>query len=250
MKDREAIILAGGKGSRMKSELPKVLHKLANKPIVFWTIETLKNAGIEQIVIVTGYRSELIKKEVQQQRYKKIGFVRQKTLLGTGNAVEAGLQRVPDRVRYAVIIFGDDSGLYRPDTIKALIENHIRSGSPMTILTTYNPASSYLGGLERNQFGDVVGVLSGRQIQEKKIKQEIVCGAFCFDREWLAQNITKIPINPTSGEYGLPSLIKIAASQGRFANTFELPDPNEWTSVNTQEELQYADQLKVKQIRV
>lgn len=230
-----AIVLAGGKGTRMHSDLPKVLQKIGGRPIILWTLDLLKKLGTKNIVVVTGYKANDVKNGINSKGHKT-KFVHQAKPMGTAHAVEVGLKRVPENTTRVLVLYGDDSGLYQPQTIQNFISHHLAGKSPMTILTVTKPGYEYLGGIARDADGNVIGVAN--------TSNETVCGAFCFDRAWLSENLKKIQKSPMSGEYGLPSLIKIAAEQGKFANTFKLPDHREWTSVNTQEELKYANKLK------
>ncbi len=235
MENIAAIILAGGRGTRMKSDLPKVLQKIGGQPIVLWTLELLKSLGVKNVIVVTGYKAIDVKNEINSQDYS-VKFVHQDEPMGTAHAVATGLKRISKDTKNLLVLFGDDSGLYKPRTIQDFLSHHDAGKSPMTILTVSKPGYEYLGGIARDESGNVVGVANE--------SSETVCGAFCFNREWLLENLKKIQKSPTNGEYGLPSLIKIAAEQKRFAETFKLTDTREWTSVNTQEELKYANTLK------
>ena len=235
MNNIAAIVLAGGKGTRMKSDLPKVLQKIAGRSIILWTLDLLKDLCIKEVVVVTGYKAGDVENEIKTHGFD-VKFAQQDSARGTAHAVDVGLRKVPDATKTILVLYGDDSGLYNPQTIQSFIEHHLAERHPMTILTVTKPGYEYLGGLARDGAGNIVGVSEN--------SHETVCGAFCFDRAWLKANLKKVQKSKVSGEYGLPQLIKIAAEQGKLADNFELADPREWTSVNTPDELKYANRLK------
>lgn len=239
-----AIVLAGGKGERMNSSDPKVLHKIAGKPLVFWTLELLGELEISQQIIVTGHKADAVETEIEKAGYK-VKFARQNGTLGTANAVKVGLEKIGQGCETVLVLFGDDSSLYKPETIKNFVNYHKNQNSVITLLTVQKESPTPLGGLEEDEEGNIVGVLTLKQMTDRGIqKNKVVCGAFCFNREWLEENLPLIQKSPASGEYPLPGLIKIAAEQNLFAITFELKNPDEWISVNAQEELKLADIIK------
>lgn len=239
-----AIVLAGGKGTRMNSSLPKVLHEIAGKPIIFWTLELLKALNLKNPITVTGYKAGLIEKAIKDAGYRAI-FAKQEAPLGTADAVSQGLKKASKNCKTILILFGDDSSLYTPDTISKFLSYHQNSNRPMTIITVKKDQPTPLGGLEKDRKGNVVGILTQKQMFEKGIKEnEVVCGAFCFEKGWLEENLPRVQKTERNGEYPLPALIKITANQNLFTGTYELKNQDEWASINTQEELNTADQIK------
>lgn len=238
MEHISAIILAAGMGIRMRSSLPKVLHKIQDKPIIYWTLTLLKELKIENTIVVTGYEAELVENEIGKEGYN-ITFARQKLALGTADAVKTGLEKISNQSKDVLVIFGDDSALYRPETLRELIQTHDQSNDVMTILTAIKPGPSSVGGLKRDENGNIVKIL-----KQTDGDTEVLCGVLMFNKSWLASNLPKIKPNTANGEYPLPKLIEIAAAQKLFAKPFVLKDVREWISVNTPEELEYANQLK------
>ena len=123
MNDLSAIVLAGGRGERMRSNLPKVLHKLNGKPLIFWTLELLGKLGVEKTVLVTGYQSSVVKDAVSRNGFN-VAFTKQRKPLGTANAVKIGLKKIPKRLKNVLVIYGDDSCLYKPITLRKMINRH------------------------------------------------------------------------------------------------------------------------------
>lgn len=238
-----AIVLAAGKGTRMKDRTPKVLRILAGRPIIYWPISLLKSLNIP-VVIVTGYKARMVEKFIKRSRFKVI-FARQKKLLGTGYAVKIALKRIPNRFKAIFVLFGDDSALYSPITIKRFIKFSLNKGFPATILVRESTTLTSLGGLKKDESNNVTGIYSQEQLLENKISShEQVCGAFLFEKTWLFNNIRLIKKNPKSGEYLLPSLIEIAAKNREYVKTFRLNNDKEWQSVNTEDDIIEAERKK------
>lgn len=242
-----AIVLAGGKGERMNSPNPKVLHKIAGKPLIFWTLDLLKKLEILQQIVVTGHSADAVETEIEKAGYT-VKFAQQTEPLGTADAVKTGLKETKEECDTILVLFGDDSALYKPETIQNFIDYHQDQNSVMTVLTVKEDSPTSLGSLEKNKEGNIVGVLTQKQMREKGIEaNEVACGAFCFKRRWLEKNLPHVAKSPISGEYPLPGLIQIAAQKETYTKTFPLSNPKEWSGVNTPEELKKADILKRKE---
>ncbi len=240
MKDIGVVILAAGKGTRMKGSTPKALRKLTGKPLIFWTLDLLKKINLINIFTVIGYKSKLVEQEVKKGGYKTV-FIKQKKLLGTGDAVKIALKKIPKRIKTILVLFSDDSAFYREKTFKEMIDYYFKKGKPGTMLVVQKKTASSVGGLRRDKRNNVVGIYSFKELLQKNIKKiEVACGVFIFDRKWLETNIKLIKKNPVSGEYLLPQLIYIAAEKRQFLKTFILADPDEWVGINTEEELKEA----------
>lgn len=244
MEDFSVIILAGGKGVRMKSDTLKVLSFLEGKPLIYWTLDLLEKLKLDDIVVVVGYRSDEIIKSVEEGGYK-VKFAIQPEQKGTAHAVKYGLKKLRDNSKNVLVVFGDDSSLYKPETIKQLISKHLSNDSTITLLTFVSESPLRFGCLDRNSKGEFVGVLSYDQAQKRGLKKvDILCGALCFDTKWLKSNISLVKKSKIKREYGLPELIGIAARQGRSVTPLRLKNTNEWSSVNTQVELSEAKRKK------
>lgn len=245
------IILAGGRGTRMGSGRPKALRLIAGRPIIFWTLDTLEKLGImgKNIVTVTGFQSSQVEKTIMEAGYQ-VRFVRQRVLLGTAHAVRVGLRVVSKDCKIILVLFSDDSALYSKYTLKLLLNFFCkRRQLQATVMVTQMGTPTILGGLRRDEEGHLVGVITKSDMEKAGISShEVLCGAFCFGRQWIHKHIDLIPKSLVSGEYSLPGIIKVAADKGDFIGTFKLPCPHEWASVNTLEELRQAERLKLEQI--
>ncbi len=232
-----AIVLAAGKGTRMKSDLPKVLHKVCGRSIISYTLDILNKLKCD-IVIVVGYKKELIQKEFSD-KYK---YAIQYDQLGTGHAVASAESKVPENTKIILVLNGDDSAFYKPETIKALIQKHIQDNNVISFMSLISPNPSGFGRIKRNENNGVIGIVEEKNASEdEKSIKEINIGSYCFDSDFLWSSLPKLAKNEISGEYYLTDLIKLAVSENKKINAYPLKNKNEWLGVNTPEQLDLAN---------
>lgn len=241
MKKVEVIILAAGKGTRMKSITPKILLKINGRTILNRVLITLRTCGIFRVNFVLGYGSDLIKKQLPSSGLK-IKCIIQKKLNGTAKGLEAGLSLLDRDTQHVLVLFGDDSGLYNHLTLKSFIEYHLRGGNIGSFLVLEDERVSDIGSLNIDKDMNVIGVKTLSEMKSENLtKAYILCGAFLFDRKWIEMNIGKIEINPLSKEYPLPQISKVAINEGGHIKAFLLKNSWEWESVNTADGLKKAN---------
>jgi bifunctional UDP-N-acetylglucosamine pyrophosphorylase/glucosamine-1-phosphate N-acetyltransferase len=244
MNDISAIVLAGGRGTRMNGNKAKVLYKIDGKPLVYWPLVLLKKINPKQIIVVTGHKSKEITDQIVKSGFK-VTFAHQEVPLGTGHAVKIALKKVLTDVKNILVLYGDDSSLYKLETIKKVIKDHKEYKAKITLLSLKCNGIMSVGGLDLDSYGNVVGVLSQDELREKAINQtNVLCGLFCFDANWLKSNINKIKKGKLKGEYPLPVLIEMSAKQGYYPVVVSITDRNQWNSVNTKKELGQARRKK------
>ncbi|QQG43251.1 MAG: NTP transferase domain-containing protein [Candidatus Daviesbacteria bacterium] len=231
MKNVCAIVLAAGKGTRMQSSKPKVLSTINHQPILALTLKIFKKLNLEKILIVIGYKSDLVKKTLGDSW----NFVQQKDLLGTGHAVLVALPALPTNCQTVVVINGDDSCFYKASTLTKIIYNHLKSAAKMTIMATVSKNAAISGRVVRDSSGKMIGIKTGQD------GNEVVCGIYLFNRKWLETRLPKVK-KALSGEILLTSLISVALEEGSL-NEVKLTDPNQWRSINTKKELLAARRL-------
>lgn len=242
-----AIVLAAGKGTRLAggspSLKPKVLFKLAGRPMISYTLDNLKPLGLKKIIIVIGYKGRQVR-EIVGDNFK---FATQTKQLGTGHAVKLGLAGVSLSITSILVLNGDDSAFYTPCTIKQVLDKHLGKGNTITFvsLEVDNPAG--LGRVIRSG-NKVMSIVEEKDAsnKQKKIK-EVNDGLYVFRRDWLEKNISKIK-KSNAGEYYLVDLIKLATGQKEKVEAFKLYDVGEWYGVNTPSELKAADKLMRERI--
>lgn len=231
-----AIVLAAGKGTRMNSDLPKVLNTISGKPILELSLEKLSLLNLGQVLIVVGYGADDVIKAIGSQW----SYINQGELLGTGHAVRQALPSLSPECKTVLVVNGDDSAFYQPDTLANIINQHLISKAKMTILTSIQEENDVLGRVIRNKQGKIIDIKHNNLMTEEELKNnnELVCGLYLFDRQWLEEELPKVE-KSKYGEYNITGLIFVALSQSSL-NDIMLPNPNEWRSVNTQKELENA----------
>lgn len=244
------IILAAGKGTRLNegkpSEIPKVMHQICGQPMLKYTLQTLENINISDVVIVVGYQAELIQNYFGN-RYK---YALQKEQKGTGHAVHCAEKVIDPTNEHILVIQGDDSAFYSPETLVNLINAHVQEKAKVSLLTLKHPHPGELGRIIRNASGQIVAIKEKEVLtdEEKKIN-EINTGTYCFEADWLWRNIKKLKPSATGkGEIILPDLIHLAVAQGDTVSTHTITDHNEWIGVNTPEQLQLANEVMAKRL--
>ena len=231
-----AVILAAGQGTRMKSKLPKVLHKALGKPMVQWVIDCLTQAGVEDKIAVLGHGGEQVAQVVEQQA----AIVYQAEQLGTGHAV---MQAVPALVEEneCVLVICGDTPLLRAQTIQALIEKHQAEGNAVTLLTAYAENPTGYGRIVRDEQQIKAIVEQKDANEEQKLIKEINTGTYCFDQKFLVQYLATLNTNNAQKEYYLTDLIKIANEHQLPVGGFVLADFNESLGVNNRIQLSQAE---------
>ena len=240
-----AVVLAAGKGVRMKSSLSKILHHIAGKPMILRTIEILKRITPSQIILVASPDSaKTLKKLVPD-----CNTVIQPRPLGTADAIKYGLKLVKE-TQSVVVLYGDDSAFYKPQTILKVFRLHQMSKARITFITVHKEDPSGLGRIIRKG-NRLIAIVEEKDASaaQKKIN-EVNASLYFFDKNWLLQNLTKIKPSSVSGELYITDLIAIAIGDNQKVQTFQLKDENEWQSVNTKEELLTANLKFQKKIHI
>lgn len=236
-KNISAVVLAAGKGSRMHSSLPKILHKICGRPMISYTLENLRAAGIGDITTVISFKRNIVKKYIRGA----VSIAIQKNPKGgTADAAKTGFLKIDRKSEVLVIINGDDSAFYKPETIKEIIKIHTERGRKLTFVSLIKDNPTGLGRVIRGEDGLITKIVEEKEAsaEEKRIK-EVNDGLYIFDRSWFAKNIKKVK-KSKSGELYLVDLIKIAIDEKAKMATFTLPDDSQWQGINTPEELEKA----------
>lgn len=229
------IILAAGKGTRMKSDKPKVIFELAGKPMINRVVKTAQQLESDLITLVVGYKKEQVMKVVPQA--DNIEFVEQKEQNGTGHAVLvtkdtfAGFQG-------DVFILCGDVPLLRLKTLQKMLAKHRNNKASCTVLTAKMADPLQYGRIVRNQQGNVEKIVEFKDAteSEKQIK-EINTGIYCFDAESLFNALEEIGTNNKQNEYYLTDTLEILNNKGKKVISNILEDMVEASGVNSQEQL-------------
>jgi UDP-N-acetylglucosamine diphosphorylase/glucosamine-1-phosphate N-acetyltransferase len=239
-----ALILAAGKGTRMKSDKAKVLHVLNGKPLLYYSLVAAKDAGAEKIVAVIGHQADKVREEFSESGCI---FVEQKPQLGTGDAVLQAKDVLADYKGLTVILCGDVP-LLKPATIKSLVDNHLAAKAVISVLTTIPRPPHAYGRIVKDDKGNVLKIVEHKDAteDEKKIG-EINTGIYCVDTKFLFYALGKITNDNQQKEYYLTDIVEIACREGQKVKSFLASDYVEVMGINTLEELTRAEKyLKQK----
>lgn len=244
--DITGVILAGGKGKRMQSSLPKPLHLIAGRPIIAYPLENLRKAGIKNIVPVFGYKKSMLLRYLSEN----LNYAIQPKQLGTGNAVLNAFPKIPSNTKHLLVINGDDSAFYKPETIKKVVEIHIKDKSTLTFVSLIQNDPTGLGRVVRNSKGKLIAIVEDKNTTDKQKKiKEVNDGLYIFDYKWITKNIFNITKNKIAKEYYLPDLIKIALKNNDKVSVYTLPDASEWQGINTPEQLEEANVKMIDRLK-
>lgn len=234
----KTLILAAGKGTRMKSDMPKVIHKVNGIPMITKIIDTLSGLNPEENILILGHKKEEVLKVVGEN----CDYVLQTEQLGTGHAVIQAKEKLEDYDGDVMILYGD-TPLLRESTLKSLYEYHKESGAVTTILTSIYENPFGYGRIVKED-GLVKAIVEEKEATEeiKKIK-EVNAGVYCFNSKELFKALDKIDNNNEKGEYYLTDVIGIQVSENKKVQSFILEDKMEILGVNSKVELAQAGKV-------
>lgn len=244
--DFQALILAAGMGTRMRSEKVKVLHEVLGKPMISHVIDTAFSAGAARVISVLGHQRERVQTYLSAHaRAKDLCYAIQHEQLGTAHAVLAGNAFFEDAPAYTVILSGDVPNL-DADTLQSFVAEAVESGAPLTVMTAkLDDAKSY-GRIIRNEAGQVMAIVEYRDASEEQRKiGEFNAGIYVVRTEFLARHLPglcSVPANNAQREYYLTDLIAIAAEQAH-AHGFVVPNVELVQGVNNRNDLSAAEKF-------
>lgn len=239
-----SVILAAGMGTRMKSKMPKVLHKVCGKPLCKWVIDASKAAGADKVCAVVGHKAEMVKEALGDV----CEFALQAEQKGTGHAV----MQAADVIKAAkgeVVILNGDTPLVTAEAIKNAIEYHKASGNQATVITAILDDATGYGRIVRGADGGVLKIVEQKDAseEEKKIK-EVNSGMYVFDSESLVYALDKITPNNAQGEYYLTDTLEILLGAGKKVGGYAIADNDEIRGINDRVQLNEAEKIMQKRI--
>jgi UDP-N-acetylglucosamine diphosphorylase/glucosamine-1-phosphate N-acetyltransferase len=234
------VILAAGKGTRMNSDLPKVLHPLGGVPLIEHVLRASRPLKPARTVVIVGHRREEV---LDQLRDSGVEFAVQEPQLGTGHAVQqAG--PVLNGFRGSVIVLSGDVPMLRAKTLQKLLEAHQTAGAAATVLSTQAPNPTAYGRIIRDGEGRFLRIVEEREATaEEKTIHEINSGIYCFDSEELFSALRDVRADNSKGEYYLTDVIGLLRRQGLPVQAFDFADFNEVQGINTVVELASAERV-------
>ncbi len=244
MQDVVAVVLAAGKGTRMKSDKSKLVHKIYGKEIVLRSVENAHKAGIDEIIAVVGH----LKEQVQEVLKDRVKYVYQEEMLGTGHAVMQAKEFLQGK-KGKVVVLNGDVPILRPETIRNLIEKSTANKEYATLLTAIYDNPFGYGRIIRDEGGNVEGIVEEKDATESQRKiKEINAGIYCFDIEELLKALEAIDNHNASGEYYITDVIKIMNDKGLKTGAVIVEDNTEILGVNDRVQLEIL--TKVLRMRI
>lgn len=202
-----AVLLAAGQGTRMKSDLPKVLHPLCGKPMIWHALEALKSATTEKPVVIVGHGAEAVRKYVGDA----VDCVLQEPQLGTGHAAMQAESLLKGKTDLIIVTYAD-MPLLRGETFQQLVETQRSNPGSLSLLTVIADDPRGFGRIIRNADGTVAAIVEEYvATEEQRQIKELNVGAYCFRADWFWDALHRIEKNPKKGEYYLTDIVEIAA---------------------------------------
>lgn len=230
----KVIVLAAGKGERMRSEIPKCMHEILGKSIINYVLDVIKEAGLKDVLIVTGYKEELVRERLDRNEYQ---FVTQKEQKGTGHALMSCKEALKGFKGNLLVLTGD-APLISADTVKRLARAIEVFDSDAILVTAAMDDPTGYGRIVRDNKGRI------RKIQEEvdtsskeKVIQEVNSGFYGFRAPEIFELLSKVKSNNEKGEYYITTIIDLLTSKGKKVDSLRLQDPRESYGVNTRHDL-------------
>jgi bifunctional UDP-N-acetylglucosamine pyrophosphorylase/glucosamine-1-phosphate N-acetyltransferase len=222
-----ALVLAAGKGTRMKSRLPKVLHRLAGKPMLLRVLDSLADAGFPDPTVIVGYGADQIRDSVGD----RCRYVLQEQQGGTGDAARVGAAALAPSVRRVLVVHGDEpmisGGVYRE-----MLGLQSESGAPVVLLTTHAADARGFGRVIREAGTPVALVQEADLAPEQKALTEVNLGAYVFDAAFLRDALSALEPHPPKNELYLTDLVGMAVRRGYLVEAVTIPGGMEVMGVN------------------
>jgi bifunctional UDP-N-acetylglucosamine pyrophosphorylase/glucosamine-1-phosphate N-acetyltransferase len=238
-----AVVLAAGQGTRMKSPLPKVLHRVAGRTMIDRVVSGLESAGIAEIVVVVGFGRRAVEEELRSTHPRAVP-VEQAEQLGTGHAVRCALPALDERAR-TVGVFSGDTPLLTAATVHGLMREHLGRAAALTLLTAELDDPDGYGRVIRSPDGRVERIVEQKDASPaERAVREINAGAYIFTQPDLRTALEGVRTGNAQGEYYLTDAVGLLCEQGRTVAAVIAPgDAFEVLGVNTLEQLLQAERL-------
>ncbi|WP_239734758.1 bifunctional UDP-N-acetylglucosamine diphosphorylase/glucosamine-1-phosphate N-acetyltransferase GlmU [Mammaliicoccus sp. G-M28] len=241
-----AVILAAGKGTRMKSKLYKVLHPVAGEAMVQHVIDSVKNAGVETVVTVVGHGAEKVKETIGHTSQ----FVHQEEQLGTAHAVKTAKDILGNSKGTTIVVCGD-TPLISDETISSLLTFHENENAVATVLSAKVSNPFGYGRIIRDKSGLVSEIVEQKDASEGQVEvNEISSGIFAFDNEKLFETLEKVQNDNAQGEYYLPDVIRILKEEDEKVAAYITDDVDGIMGVNDRVQLAKAEQKMKERINL
>jgi bifunctional UDP-N-acetylglucosamine pyrophosphorylase/glucosamine-1-phosphate N-acetyltransferase len=224
-----AVLLAAGQGTRMKSNLPKVLHPVAGKPMIWHALQAISQSTTEKPIVVVGHGADDVTKYLGDSALT----VLQEPQLGTGHAVMQAESLLKGNTDLVVVCYSD-MPLLRGETLQKLVETQKNNKGPISMLTVVADDPHGFGRIIRRADGTVEAIVEEYVATPDQLRiKELNVGGYCFDANWLWDALHRIPKNPKKGEYYLTDTVELASKDGLPVQATLMDDVEETIGINT-----------------
>jgi bifunctional UDP-N-acetylglucosamine pyrophosphorylase/glucosamine-1-phosphate N-acetyltransferase len=242
-----AIVLAAGKGTRMKSDLPKVCHEVGGRPMVCAVVDACLEAGCGRVVAVVGYKQELVR-EALSEYGERVEFAEQVEQQGTGHAVRcaAGAYRgvLDSGAGHDVFVLAGDGPLIRAETLRTLLARHRERRASAALATSVISDPTGYGRIVRDAGGAFVRIVEQKNASEVELAiREVNPSYYCFDAGRLFSSLERVKRNEVSGEYYITDVPELMLSAGERVEVIDAVPPEDVLSINTLEQLAEVDAI-------
>ncbi len=236
-----AIILAAGKGTRMNSPLPKVLHKLCGRPMLAWVFDACREAGCDRLIGVIGHEAQMVRDAFAA--HTDVAWVEQTQQLGTGHAVMVCCGELA-ALSGPVLVVAGDGPLIRPATLKKLIDTHNKERAACTLATCIMDEPAKYGRIVRSANGELEGIVEYLDAAEaQRAVKEVNVSLYCFDAAALRDVLPKLTNNNRKQEYYLTDTLALLRAAGKKLAAVAAVPPEEVLSINTLPELADVERI-------
>jgi len=241
------IILAAGLGTRMKSDMAKVLHKVCRKPMISHVVDMAVEVAGENIIVVTGYQSDQVRETARKSA--QVGFAYQEKQLGTGHAVLCAMPELHKGIENVIILCGDVP-LLSAGTVFSLIESHNKQNNQITVLAVEVENPKGYGRMIVNQVGSLVKIVEEADAnQDEKSIRIINSGIYCVERKFLEHALRMLKPDNAQNEFYLTDIISIGADENKKIGLFMGNNSDEVVGINCLQDLVKAEKLMDKRSR-
>lgn len=240
-----AVVLAAGKGTRMKSDLPKVLVPVAGRPMIEYVLDALRAGGIDDLLVVVGYRADTVREQLRGR--PGITFVDQTEQLGTGHAVMVCRDELSKRSDAAVLVVAGDSPMMQSSSIAAMLREFARRRPACLIGATHKENPHGLGRIVRDNAGNFDRIVEEKDATpDQRRITEVNMSCYLFQAAELVAGLDKISNNNVQREYYITDVPGVLRREGKSVIALDLLQPIESLSINTVDELALVEQELLK----
>ena len=241
-----AIVLAAGMGTRMKSDLIKVMHPVAGPPMIEWPVAAAFASGVERCVLVVGHQQEKVRAYFSGR--SEVSYAVQQEQLGTGHAVSCAMRQVDPGADTVLILCGD-TPLLTAQSLAGMLQAHREKGACVTVMTATLSNPFGYGRIVKDAAGRVTAITEEKDASaQERLIQEVNAGVYCIDRAFLEEAVSRLGNDNAQGEYYLTDVVRQAAAKGLSCLSYRVADQQEISGVN--DRVQLAEAAKVLRERI